>query len=105
MPEYALLYFHRDAKPPASPEEGAAGMAKFQEWLGGLGPAVVNPGTPFGQSKVVSSDSVAEVDVANRLTGFSTVTAENIDDAIEMARSCPFLDMGVVEVAEVMSMG
>ena len=38
-----------------SPEEGAKQMAKWRAWVDGLGDAVVNPGTPLGKPKTVSS--------------------------------------------------
>jgi len=45
-------------------------MAKFRSWVGGLGDAEVNPGTPLGMSKTVSSDGVSGNGGSNRLTGF-----------------------------------
>ena len=38
------------------------------------------------------------------LTGFSIVKDDNMDAAVEMAKACPYLEMGNVEVAEVMEM-
>jgi hypothetical protein len=60
---------------------------------------MVNPGTPLGQGKLVSSDGVSERG-PNRLTGFSIV----LDVALEIAQRCPFLDIGTIEVAEEMEM-
>jgi hypothetical protein len=51
----------------------------------------------------VSSDGVSERG-PNRLTGFSIVLADNMDAALEIARRCPFLDIGTIEVAEEMEM-
>ncbi|MCH7977048.1 MAG: hypothetical protein IIC18_10930 [Bacteroidetes bacterium] len=102
MPDYIIAY-HGGEK-PESPEEGARRMAKWQAWLADLGDAVVNPGTPLGKSKTISSDAVSETDGSSRLTGFSIEKAESMDAALEMARACPFLDMGTLEVAEVMEM-
>ena len=102
MPDYIIAY-HGGTK-PASPEEGAKQMEDWKKWLAGLGDAVVNPGTPLGMSKTVSSDGVTDSDNENRLTGYSTVKAESLDAAIEMAKTCPFLKMGTLEVAEVMKM-
>jgi hypothetical protein len=36
------------------------------------------------------------------LTGFSIVSADNIDAALKIAQRCPFLDIGTIELAEVM---
>ena len=65
---------------------------------------MVNPGTPLGKSKTVSSTGVSDHSESDRLTGFSMVKANNMDGALEMAKECPFLEMGTIEVAEVMKM-
>jgi hypothetical protein len=44
-------------------------MEKWKAWVGGLGDAIVNPGTPMGMNKTVTSDSVSDEDGPNRLTG------------------------------------
>ena len=102
MPEYIIAY--HGGKEPESPEEGAKGMEKWQAWVGGLGDAIVNPGTPLGMNKTVTPDGVSDEDGPNRLTGYSIVKADNMDAALEMAKACPFLEMGTLEVAEVMQM-
>jgi hypothetical protein len=78
-------------------------MAKWKEWLSSLGEAVVNPGTPLGPSRIVSTGGVSIAEGSTRLTGFSIVKADSIEAALEMARSCPFLDVGTLEVAEMMA--
>ena len=102
MANYIIAY-HGGGK-PESPEEGAEQMAKWQAWVSGLGDAVVNPGTPLGKSKIVSSGGVSDGDGSNSLTGYSIVKADSMDAALEMAKACPFLDIGTLEVAEVMDM-
>ena len=62
---------------------------------------MVNPGMPLGQGKPVSSDAVSERG-PNHLTGFSIVLADNMDAALKIAQSCPFLEIGAIEVAEAM---
>ena len=102
MTNYIIAY--HGGKKPDSPEEKAKHKAKWQAWVGGLGDAVVNPGTPLGKSKTVSSDGVSDDGGPNSLTGFSIVNANSMDAALEMAKACPFLDIGIIEVAEVMEM-
>ena len=102
MTDYIIVY--HGGKMPESPEEGAKHKAKWQAWVGGLGDAVVNPGTPLGKSKTVSSGGVSDDGGPNSLTGFSIVKADSMDAALEMAKACPFLDIGTIEVAEVMEM-
>jgi hypothetical protein len=101
MPKYVIAYL--GGKQVANPEGRAAHMAKWKAWVDELGSAMVNPGTPLGQGKLVSSDGVSERG-PNHLTGFSIVLAENIDAAIEIAQRCPFLEIGTIEVAEAMEM-
>ena len=88
-----------------SPEEGAKYISKSKAWVGGLGDAIVNPGTPLGKSKTVSSGGVSDDGGSNPLSGFSIVKADSMDAALEMAKVCPFLDLGgTLEVAKVMKM-
>jgi hypothetical protein len=102
MPNYIIAY--HGGQQPSSPEEGAKQMENWKAWVSGLGEAIVNPGTPLGKSKTVTSNSVSDVDEANRLTGFSVVKADNMNAALEMAKGCPFLEMGTLEVAEMIQM-
>ena len=102
MPNYMIAYY--GGKEPESPEEGAKHMAKWQAWVGGLGDAMVNPGTPLGKSKTVSSAGVSDDGGSNPLMGFSIVKADSMDAALEIAKRCPFLEMGTIEVAEVKEM-
>lgn len=107
MAEYVLVYHDDNTRMPSNPEseEAAAHMAKYREWMTGLGAALVNPGTPFGPSKIVSVGGVADREGSHRISGFSTVEADSMDAALEMAKACPYLDFGDIEVAEVMKMG
>ena len=99
MPNYIIAY-HSGAK-QQSAEEGAAHRGKWKAWIGGLGGAAVNPGTPLGKSKTVSSAGVSE---GGALTGFSVVRADSMEAAVKIAQGCPYLDIGTVEVAEMVEM-
>ena len=98
-----VFAFH-GGKKPGSPEEGAKLMAKWKAWVAGLGDAVVNPGTPLGMSKTVSSGGVSDDGGSNPLLGFSIVKADSMDAALEMAKGCPHLEIGTIEVAEAKEM-
>ena len=65
---------------------------------------MVNPGTPLGKSRIVSAAGVSDDGGSNPLTGYSIVKADSMDDALEMAKACPFLEMGTLEVAEMKQM-
>ena len=102
MSNYIIAY--HGGTEPESPEEGARQMERWQAWVAGLGDAVVNPGTPLGKFKTVTSGGVSDDAGSDPLTGFSVVKADSIDAALEMAKACPFLEMGTIKVAEVMEM-
>lgn len=102
MSNYIIAY--HGGKKPESPEAGAEHMAKWKAWIGNLGDAVVNPGTPLGKSKMVSAAGVSDDAGDQALTGFSVVEADSIEAALDMAKACPFLDIGTIEVAEMKSM-
>ena len=99
---FFLLAYH-GGKIPESAEEGAKHMAKFEAWVDGLGDAVVNPGNPLGKSKTVSSSGVSDDGGSNALVGFSIVKADSMDAALEMAKGYPHLEIGTVEVVEMMA--
>lgn len=98
------IFAYHGGKKPESPAAGAQMMAKWQAWLAGLGDAVVNPGTPVGKSKTVSASGVTDDGGSNPLSGFSIVKADSMDAALEMAKGCPHLEHGTIEVAETMEM-
>ena len=103
MSNYVISY--HGGNTPESPEEGAKQMAKWRAWVDGLGDAVVNPGTPLGKPKTVSSGGVSDDAGSDPLTGFSIVKADSMDAALEMAKACPYLEIGgTLRVAEVMEM-
>jgi len=102
MANYIIIY-HAATSYPSSPEEGKAHQAKWMQWAKDLGDAMINPGTPLGKSMMVSSDGVSETEKG--LTGYTVVEAPDLDAAVEIAKGCPYLDMGAVEVAEMKSMG
>ena len=102
-PSFFVFAYH-GGKIPESPEKGAKHTEKFEAWIGGLGDAVVNPGHPLGKSKTVSSGAVSVDGGSNPMVGFSIVKADSMDAALDMAKRCPHLEIGTVEVVEMMGM-
>jgi len=103
MPKFILAY--HGGRKPATPEEGARHMARFMEWMGSVGDAMVSPANPVGASKIVSADGVSEGGGPNALTGYSIIDVENIEVALDIAKRCPFVDIGTIEVAPLLAMG
>ncbi len=80
-------------------------MVKWKGWIAELGDTMVNPGTPMGMSRTVSSAGVTDDGGPNPLSGYSILKAESMDVALELAKECPFLEMeGTIEVAQAMEM-
>ena len=100
----SYIFAYHGGKRPETPEAGAELMARWKAWMGGLGDALVNPGNPVGKSKTVGSGGVSDDGGSNPLSGFSIVKADSMDAALEMAKGCPHLDHGTIEVAEAMEM-
>jgi hypothetical protein len=98
------MFAYHGGKMPESPEEGAKLKAKWQAWVDGLGETMVNPGTPLGKAKTVSFGGVANDGGPNPLMGYSIVSAESMDAALEIAKGSPHLEIGTIEVAEMMVM-
>lgn len=102
MPNYIIAYL--GGRKPESPAQGAADMARWKAWIAGLGDAVVNPGTPLGPSTTVSAAGISDAARPDALSGFSIVRADGMAAALDMAKACPFLAYGSIEVAQVMEM-
>lgn len=94
------LLFYKGGSQPQSEEESKAVTDSWIAWFTTLGEAVVDPGNPFGPSKSITSDGTVGSDVSGG-TGYSVLSASNLDDAIEKSKSCPQLAAGgTVEVYE-----
>jgi hypothetical protein len=104
MSKYVFAY--HGGSMPESADDQAAVMAAWGAWFGELGDAVVDGGNPTGQSKTIASDgSITDGGGANPLSGYSLVTATDIDSALALAKSCPILSAGgSIEVAEAVDM-
>lgn len=99
MPQFVIVY-----RGDQRPKDGAAHMTKWKAWMGTLGSALVNPGAPFSRAKVIEAQTVKDSSGSSRISGYTIIEAANINAAVEMCKGCPHLDIGTVEVAEVMDM-
>jgi len=101
MPNFMIAY--HGGNQPSSKEAGMAQMGKWKEWVASLGDAVVNPGTPLMTSKLLTSDSIQDDKDAGAMKGFAVVEVENMDVAVEIAKSDPFLDNGgTIRISQMM---
>jgi hypothetical protein len=98
MAKYVLVY--GGGRIESDEAAHAASIAAWGEWFGQLGPAVVDHGNPFGESKSVSSRGV-DPHAGSALSGYSIVTAASLSAASDLAKGCPVLRSGgTVEVYE-----
>lgn len=103
MSEYIITYIGGDQ--PSSPEEGQKHFAKYQEWIVSLGDAAIKPMVPFKNSHTVNPDGTVTEGSSVSMSGHTIIQADTMEQAIEYAKSCPFLDInGSLEVAEVVQM-
>ncbi|TML11298.1 MAG: hypothetical protein E6G39_14220 [Actinobacteria bacterium] len=103
MPKYVLAYHGGSMPETAAAQEEA--MAAWGAWFGSLGAAVIDGGNPTGLAKTVTSGAVKDGGGANPLTGYSLLTAADINAAVALAKGCPILKAGgSVEVAEAIDM-
>lgn len=102
MPDFIFAY-HGGAKPETE-EEGAALMKRWQDWMEANQAAFVQPGNPVGMSKTVTANGVEDNGGSNPLSGWSILRGDTMDDVIAIAGSCPHLDMGTIEIAELIDM-
>ena len=88
MTKYIVLYHaplavaQRFAQ--ATPEEAQLGLQAWIDWAEKLGPALVDPGKPLGQSRRVSTNGTAPGDTD--IIGMSIIQAASMDEALELVR-------------------
>ncbi len=89
----------------AGEAERDAQMAKWGQWFGDLGSAVVDGGAPTGTAKTVSTGGSVSDGGSCGLTGYSIVAADSLEAAVELAKGCPVLETGGrVDVYEAIAM-
>ena len=88
-----------------SPEQMQQVMARWGQWFQKVGAAIVDGGDgllPTG--KTVKGNSVTDgpfIEAKELVGGFSILQAENYDEAVELAKSCPVIEQGgTVEIRE-----
>lgn len=90
MAKFMLLY-----KGPVTPmekiseEQGKKIMDGWKSWMGKVGEALIDIGTPLAPGKAQVDDG--KVRDAIDLSGYSIIEAENIDQALELVKDHPFL--------------
>ena len=103
MARYLITYLGGDA--PESEEAGKRQFEAYMKWLSGLGDAAVSPANPIMHTHTINPDGSVDSGGQTGMSGFTIVEADTLDDAMEMAAGCPFLEIGgSLEVSELMAM-
>ena len=100
------LFTYHGGSEPQTEEEGAKVMAAWEAWMGSLGAALVAPGNPVGPSAMIAADgTTAPFHGDDTVTGYSIVTAPDLDAAVALGMGCPIRDDGGwVEIGEIVPM-
>jgi len=103
MSQYIIVYL--GGVQPSSPEEGKQHFAKYMEWLNSLGDSAVSPANPLKDTNTVNSDGSITNSATSTMSGFTILEVDSMDEALSIAKKCPFLDLGgSLEVSELTQM-
>ena len=90
MAQFMLLYTGRTPKPNELPPEQSIAMINgWKQWGQNIGNALIDSGTPFGSGV----DLIDNGEQAEPLTlhGYAIIQAQDINQALTLAKSHPFL--------------
>ena len=103
MPKYIFVYLGGEY--PTDPEEGQKHFDKYNQWLQSLGEAVVSPAIPFKDTHTIQPGGIVTPGDTTAMSGLSILSLNSMQEALEAAKSCPFLEInGTLEVSEMMEM-
>ena len=101
MPQYVITYL--GGNQPSSSEEGRKNKTKYMEWLSSLGKKAVSPMNPFKNTCTINPNKSVNKGSKTAMSGYTIITADSMDDVINIAKACPFLEIGgSLEVSELM---
>src|ERR1700692_824008 len=112
MAEFLYLYRGSDAiYATMSPQQMQDYMLRFQSWIIDLTKAgkisSCGPLAEGGRTKVGPKASVTDgpyAEAKDHIGGYTVIAAPNLDEATEIARGCPFVDIGgIVEIRSVIA--
>ncbi len=103
MAQFIITYL--GGNPPSTPDEGKQHFAKYKTWLGDLGHKVISPANPFKDTHTINPDGTVKPVSSTQMSGYTIIEADSIDHALELAKGCPFLEIGgSLEVSELVQM-
>ncbi len=101
MTKFLLVYHGGSA--PSSPEEGEKVMKAWMDWMGALGPSLIDAGNPTGAARTLQpGGKTVDGGGSNPTTGYSILEAASLDEAVKLSKGCPqLLSNGSIEVTEI----
>lgn len=103
MPQYMITYL--GGNQPSNPEEGKQHYAKYKEWLSALGDSAISPANPLKNTSTVNPDGTITAGSTTTMSGYTIIETDSMEAALEIAKECPFLDIGgLLEVSELVEM-
>ncbi len=104
-----FLFLYRGPAQPMedfTPEQSAEQMQAWGAWMGKLGPAMVDPGAPFGARAAVGDNGTSPA--PSDQNGYTIVEADSLEAARAFTDGHPFLTEGkgrfAVEIFELVPM-
>jgi len=90
---------------PDSREAADVHMTQYKAWLKELGPRAISPANPFKDTHTITSDGNVLQGSETGMSGFTIIEADDINQAISDAQTCPFLAIdGTLEVSQLVEM-
>jgi hypothetical protein len=94
MPDFVFTY--------RQPKDQALNMDAAEQWFAWfeeIGEHIANPG-----AAVSAARQLGNVDGSQRVSGFTVITARDLDHATELAQGCPAIAQGYgIEIGEMLS--
>ncbi len=104
MTKYVFVYSGGNGVADDEAERNAQ-YARWGQWFGEIGLAVVDGGAATGTAKTVGPGGSVSEGGSRGLTGYSIVSADSLDAAVELAKGCPVIEIGgAVDVYEAIAM-
>jgi hypothetical protein len=105
VPTYLVTY-HGGGEMPSAPQARQQMAAAFGAWAARVGSAMLDRGAPLGPAKTISGDRLSDGQTAATVSGYTVLRADNLDAAVELLRTHPFLTRGgSLQVSEALDLG
>jgi hypothetical protein len=88
-----LITYHGGGELPVDPGIREQMLNAFAAWAADVGSKMIDPGAPLGPAKVVTSEGVRD-DEPGGVGGYTLLSADGLDDAVDLVRNHPFISRG-----------